>query len=54
MRLLNILLHLMIKYFPTLNYNGIKTNVEFNREYLKQDKGIFNHGTIVKYTLFIN
>ena len=53
MRLLNLLLHLIIKYSPTLNYNGIKTNVEFIKEYLKQDKGIFNQGTIVNiYTVY--
>ena len=32
---------------PELSYYGIKTRVEFNGSYLKQDKVTYNHGTIV-------
>ena len=32
---------------PKLSYFGTKTRVEFNGSCLKQDKIIFNHGTIV-------
>ena len=32
---------------PELSYYGTKTRVKFSRSCLKQDKAIFNHGTIV-------
>ena len=32
---------------PELSYYGTKTRVEFNGSCLKQDKAIYNHGTIV-------
>ena len=32
---------------PNLDYYGTKTRVEFNGNYLKQDKITFNHGKVV-------
>ena len=37
---------------PSVDYVGTKTRLKFNGDFLKQEKIIFNHGTIV-FTLFM-
>ena len=32
---------------PELSYSGSKARLKFNGNFIKQDKGTFNHGTIV-------
>ena len=38
---------------PNLSYYGTKTRAGFNGRCLKQDKVTFNHGKVVKFTLFM-